>query len=51
MIVLKDGRTLRGVVNRVENDGTVHFETAPGIFVDVPPDDMVSKKSLAPAGK
>ena len=50
-IVVKDGRTLRGVMNRVENDGTVHFETAPGIFVDVAPDDIVSKKPIAPAGK
>lgn len=50
-IVLKDGRTLRGVISRVENDGTVHFETAPGIFVDVAADDMVSKKPVSPAGK
>ena len=51
IIVVKDGRTLRGLINRVENDGTVHFETAPGIFVDVAPDDISSKKPLAPAGK
>ncbi len=50
-IVVKDGRTLRGVMSRVENDGTVHFETAPGIFVDVAPDDIVSKKPIAPPGK
>ncbi len=51
VIVVKDGRTLRGLINRVENDGTVHFETAPGIFVDISPDDIVSKKSVASAGK
>ncbi|MFA5190202.1 MAG: PEGA domain-containing protein [Verrucomicrobiia bacterium] len=51
VIVVKDGRTLRGLINRVENDGTVHFETAPGIFVDIPPDDIVSKKPIAPTGK
>ena len=51
VIVVKDGRTLRGLISRVENDGTVHFETAPGIFVDIPPDDIVSKKPITPAGK
>ncbi|MBI5687134.1 MAG: PEGA domain-containing protein [Verrucomicrobia bacterium] len=51
IIVVKDGRTLRGLINRVENDGTVHFETAPGIFVDIPADDIVSKKPITPAGK
>ncbi|MFA7002432.1 MAG: PEGA domain-containing protein, partial [Verrucomicrobiia bacterium] len=51
VIVVKDGRTLRGLIGRVENDGTVHFETAPGIFVDVLPDDIVSKKPIAPAVK
>ena len=51
IIVVKDGRTLRGLINRVENDGTVHFETAPGIFVDIPPDDIVSKKPVASAVK
>jgi hypothetical protein len=51
IIVVKDGRSLQGVISRVENDGTVHFETAPGIFVDIPPDDIVSKKPVAPAGK
>lgn len=51
LITVKDGRTLRGVINRVENDGTVHLETAPGIFVDIPPDDIASKKPIAPAGK
>ncbi|MCX6899003.1 MAG: PEGA domain-containing protein [Verrucomicrobia bacterium] len=50
-IATKDGRTLRGLISRVENDGTVHFETAPGIFVDIPPDDIVSKKPITPAGK
>jgi len=39
------------LISRVENDGTVHFETAPGIFVDIPPDDIVSKKPITPAGK
>ncbi|MCX6907136.1 MAG: PEGA domain-containing protein [Verrucomicrobia bacterium] len=50
-IATKDGRNLRGLINRVDNDGTVHFETAPGIFVDVPPDDIVSKKPLVSAGR
>lgn len=50
-IATKDGRNLRGLINRVDNDGTVHFETAPGIFVDVPPDDIVSKKPLVSTGR
>ncbi len=46
-IATKDGRTLRGLVNRVEADGTVHFETAPGIFVDIPGDNIASRKAVA----
>ena len=45
-IVTKDGRTLRGLVNRVEGDGTVHFETAPGIFKDISRDDIASQKPI-----
>jgi hypothetical protein len=46
-IVTKDGRTLRGLVNRTAADGTIHFETAPGIFQDIPQADIASKKAIA----
>lgn len=45
-ISTKDGRTLRGLVNRVDADGTVHFETAPGIFVDIAGDNIAAKKPI-----
>jgi len=45
-IATKDGRTLRGLVNRVDADGTVHFETAPGIFLDIPGDNIAAKKPI-----
>lgn len=47
-IVTKDGRTLRGVTNRVTANGSIHLETAPGIFVDVEADNIARKKSIAP---
>jgi len=46
-IVTKEGRTLRGLINRTEADGTIHFETAPGIFMDIPADQISGKKPIA----
>ncbi|MBI5394753.1 MAG: PEGA domain-containing protein [Verrucomicrobia bacterium] len=46
-IATRDGRTLRGIVTRVDADGTVHFETAPGIFVDIPGDNIASRKPIS----